>query len=105
MVLSFKTLAVPGKIAAAPIIKIPVPKKKEETIETAKYFLKITFKNTYKLAHPRLIIIFPRNAQISDPKLTEKDSPTNKPAKIAPSKYVIHIEAIARAQIIVLLII
>ena len=31
-------------IAATPIIKMPVPKKKDDAIETPKYFLKITFK-------------------------------------------------------------
>ena len=33
------------KIAAAPMIRIPVPKKKEDAMEIPKYFLKITFKN------------------------------------------------------------
>ena len=46
------------KIAAAPIIKIPVPKKKLDAIEIPKYLLNITFKNVYKLAQPKLIIIF-----------------------------------------------
>ena len=31
-------------IAAAPIIRMPVPKKKEEATEIPKYLLKITFK-------------------------------------------------------------
>jgi len=56
-------------IEAAPIIKIPVPKKKLEAIEIPKYLLKIIFNNVYKLAHPRLIIIFPNIAIIKDPAL------------------------------------
>ena len=79
------TLELP-RIAAAPIINIPVPKKNDDTIDIAKYFLKITFKKTYKLAQPRLIIILPRIAQMSDPTFTEKDSPTSKPASIVPTK-------------------
>ena len=98
----FKTLEFP-KIAAAPTINMPVPKKNEEAIEIAKYFLKIIFKNTYKLAQPTLIMIFPKIAQISEPTFTANDKPTNKPAKTAPNKYVIHIQAIAKAQIMVLL--
>ena len=73
-------------IAAAPIINIPVPKKNDETIEIQKCFLNMIFKNTYKLAQPKLIMIFPSNAQTSEPKLTEKDKPTNKPASMVPSK-------------------
>ena len=72
--------------AAAPIISIPVPKKKDEAIEIQKCFLKIMFKNTYRLAQPKLMMIFPRRAQISDPKLTEKDNPTKSPANIVPNK-------------------
>ena len=90
------------KIAAAPTIKIPVPKKNDDAIEMAKYFLKIIFKKTYKLAQPRLMIIFPSIAQIKEPKFTAKDNPTSNPAKIVPNKYVTHIQAIAKAQIIVL---
>ena len=93
------------RIAAAAIIRIPVPKKNEEIIEIQKCFLKIIFKNTYKLAQPKLIIIFPRMAQISEPKLTENESPTSAPASIVPIRYVIHIAAIANAHIIDLLII
>ena len=74
------------KIAAAPIIKMPVPKKNEETIEIQKCFLKIMFRNTYKLAQPKLIMIFPSNAQSREPKFTEKDNPTNNPAKIVPNR-------------------
>ena len=85
-------------IAAAPIIKIPVPKKKLEAIETPKYFLKITLRKVYKLAQPKLITIFPRSAQTSEPKLTLKEVLTKKPATIPPNKYVMHIQAIANAQ-------
>ena len=92
-------------IAAAPIIKIPVPKKNDEAIEIQKCFLNIIFKNTYKLAQPKLIIILPSKAHISDPTFTEKDNPTSSPDKIVPSKYVIHIHTTANAQEIVLLII
>ena len=48
--------------------------------------LNMTFRKTYKLAQPKLIIIFPSNAQIKEPKLTENDKPTNNPAKIVPIK-------------------
>ena len=92
-------------IAAAPIIKMPVPKKKDDAIEIQKCFLKIMFKKTYKLAQPKLISNFPSKAQIREPKFTEKDSPTSAPASIVPIKYVIHIEAIAKAQVRDLLII
>ena len=92
------------RIAAAPIIKIPVPKKNDERIEIQKFFLKIMFKKTYKLAQPKLIITLPSNAQIREPKFTENESPENKPAKIEPIKYVPHIQAIAKAQVSVLLI-
>jgi len=74
------------KIAPAPITSIPVPKKNDERIEIQKFFLKIIFKNTYKLAQPRLIIIFPRSAQISDPKFTLNDKLTSNPAKTVPNK-------------------
>jgi len=46
--------------AATPIIKIPVPKKKLDAIDTPKYLLKITFKNVYKLDHPNDITILER---------------------------------------------
>ena len=81
----FKTAELP-RTAAAPIIKMPVPKKNDEAIEIQKCFLKMIFKKTYKLAQPKLIIIFPRSAQTSDPKLTEKERPTNKPDKIVPRR-------------------
>ena len=92
-------------MAAAPIIRMPVPKKNDETIDIQKYFLKIIFKNTYRLAQPKLIIILPSSAHISDPKLTAKDNPTRAPARMVPSRYVMHIQAIANAQVIDLLII
>ena len=81
----FKTLELP-KIAAAPIIKIPVPKKKDDAIDTAKYFLKMIFKKTYKLAQPKLITILPKIAHISEPTLTAKDAPTKRPARTVPNK-------------------
>ena len=87
------------RIAAAPIIKIPVPKKNDEAIEIQKCFLKIMFKKTYKLAQPKLIISFPSKAQTREPKFTEKDSPVKAPAKIVPTKYVPHMQAIAKAQV------
>ena len=92
-------------IAPAPIIKIPVPKKNDDAIEIQKYFLKIIFKKTYKLAQPRPMISLPSKAQTSEPKFTEKDSPTRAPARIVPSKYVKHIHIIAKAQTEDLLII
>ena len=95
----FKMLALPGRIAAAPIIKMPVPKKNDEAIDAAKYFLKIMFKKTYKLAQPRLIITFPKSAQTSEPKLTENGNPTSKPASIVPIRYVPHMQAIENAQV------
>ena len=61
------------------------------------------FKKTYKLAQPKLINNFPSNAQIKEPNLTENDRPTKAPAKTVPIKYVIHIQAIANAQVIDLL--
>ena len=74
------------KIAPAPITSIPVPKKNDERIEIQKFFLKMIFKNTYKLAQPKLIISLPSKAQISEPKLTENDKPTKAPARIVPTK-------------------
>ena len=74
------------RIAAAPIIKIPVPKKNEEMIEIQKCFLKMMFRKTYKLAQPKLIASFPSKAQTREPKLTEKGSPTKSPASIVPSR-------------------
>ena len=71
-------------IAAAPIIRIPVPKKNDEIIETPKYLLKIMFKNVYKLAHPKLIIILPKTAQISEPTFTSNDVPESIPARTPP---------------------
>ena len=73
-------------IAAAPIIKIPVPKKNDDKIDIQKCFLKIMFKKTYKLAQPKLIKSFPKKAHKSDPTFTENDKPTNNPAKIVPTK-------------------
>ena len=55
------------RIAAAPIIKIPVPKKNDIIIEIQKCFLKIMLINTYKLAQPKLIMSFPKSAQTSEP--------------------------------------
>ena len=92
-------------IDPTPITKIPVPKKKDEAIEMPKYLRNITFKKVYKLAQPKLIINLPSKAEISEPKLTENDNPTNAPASIVPTKYVKHIQAIAKAQVIDLLII
>lgn len=93
----FKIVELP-RTAAAPIIKIPVPKKNDSIIEIQKCFLKIIFIKTYKLAQPRLIISFPSNAQISEPKLTLNESPTSIPARTVPKKYVPHIQTIANAQ-------
>ena len=62
------------RIAAAPIIKIPVPKKNDARIEIQKCFLKIMFKKTYKLAQPKLIITLPSKAQISEPKTSATSS-------------------------------
>ena len=57
-------------IAPAPIIKIPVPKKKDEAIEIPKYFLKIILRKVYRLAQPKLITIFPKTAIINEPMFT-----------------------------------
>ena len=57
-------------MAAAPIIRIPVPKKKEEAMEIPKYLLKIMLRKVYKLAHPKLITIFPKIAMIKEPTFT-----------------------------------
>lgn len=88
-------------IAPAPMIMIPVPKKNEDAIEIPKNFLKITFKNTYKLAQPRLIIIFPSIAQINDHALTAKLMPENSPARIVAKRYEMHMQAIENAPMIV----
>ena len=81
----FKMAELP-RMAAAPIINIPVPKKNDETIEIQKCFLKIIFKKTYRLAQPKLIKIFPSKAHNNEPKLTTKDKPTKAPAKIVPTR-------------------
>ena len=60
-------------IAPAPIINIPVQKKKLENIEIPKYLLKTIFKNVYKLAQPKLITILPKTAIIKEPILTLKE--------------------------------
>lgn len=88
-------------IAPAPIIKIPVPRKNDRAIEIPKYFLKIIFINTYKLAQPRLIISLPKIAQISEPAETLKDAPTKAPASTVPRRYVTHIHIIEKAPIAV----
>ena len=93
------------RIAPAPIITIPVPKKNDDMIEIQKCFLKIIFKKTNKLAQPKLRMILPRIAHTSEPKFTANESPTNSPARIVPRRYVMHIHAIANAQVRVLLII
>ena len=72
------------RIAAAPTINIPVPKKNDEAIEIAKYFLNMIFKKTNKLAQPKLIIILPKIAKMREPKFTLNDAPTNAPATIVP---------------------
>ena len=72
------------RTAAAPMIRIPVPKKKEDTTEIPKYLLKITFRKAYRLAQPRLMIIFPRMAQIREPALTSKDALVKMPAAMPP---------------------
>ena len=92
-------------IAATPIIKIPVPKKKDDAIEMPKYFLKITFKKVYNAAQPKLIIILPRTAKIKDVTFVSNEILLNNPDAIVPIKYVKHIHAIAKAHVIVLLII
>ena len=74
------------KIAAAPIINMPVPKKKLEAIEIPKYFLKIIFKKVYKLAHPTLIIIFDIIAIINEETFTSKDAWIKIPEAIVPIK-------------------
>ena len=95
-----KTLSIGEEptIAAAPIIKIPVPKKKQDSIDIPKYLLKITFKKVYRLAQPKLIMIFPNKAAKSEPKFTLKSVPVSPPAIIAPKRYETHIAAIAKAQ-------
>ena len=87
--------------AATPMIMIPVPKKKDDAIEIPKNLRNIMFKNVYRLAHPRLIIIFPTIAQIKEPILHEKEVPLRIPANTAPVRYVMHIQAIENAPTIV----
>lgn len=72
------------KIAAAPMMKIPVPKKNEDAMETAKYLLKMIFRKVYRLAQPRLISILPRTAHKSEPTFTAKEIPVSRPAAAAP---------------------
>ena len=88
-------------MAATPMIKIPVPKKNEEAIEIPKYLRKITFKNVYRLAQPRLMIILLTIAIIKAPTFAEKDMPTKRPDATVPSRYVRHIQAMANAQVMV----
>ena len=82
------------------IIKIPVPKKNDEAIDTPKNLLKITFKKVYKLAHPKLIIILLIIAIIKEPTFTSKEAWTNNPATTVPIRYVMHMQAIEKAPII-----
>ena len=85
-------------IEPTPITKIPVPKKKDDAMDTPKYLRKITLRKVYKLAQPRDIIILPRIAQSKLPTLTSKDVRVSSPATIAPNKYVTHMHAIANVQ-------
>lgn len=73
-------------IAPAPMINIPVPKKKQLAIEIPKNLLKIIFKKVYKLAQPRLIIIFDNIAKINEGILTSNDACKNIPEAIVPIK-------------------
>ena len=57
-------------IAAAPMIRIPVPKKKEEAIEIPKYLLKITLRKVKRLAQPSERIILPNIATSREPIFT-----------------------------------
>ena len=52
------------------ILEMIEAKKKDDAIEIQKCFLKIIFKNTYKLAQPKLITNFPSNAHNKEPTLT-----------------------------------
>ena len=71
-------------MAPMPMIRMPVPKKKDDAMETPKYLRKMTFRKVYRLAQPRLIIIFERIARIREPILTSKEAPTSRPATTLP---------------------
>lgn len=82
---------------AAPIIRIPVPKKKEEAMEIPKYLLKMVFRKVYKLAQPRLMTILLKTASTNEPIVISKEAPVSSPADTAPIRYVMHIQAMENA--------
>ena len=69
---TFKIALLPT-IAAAPIIKMPVPKKKHAAMDTPKYFLNMIFKKVYSDDQPKLITIFPKRAKMRERGLTSND--------------------------------
>ena len=81
----FKIAEFPS-MAAPPIIKIPVPKKKQDAIDIPKYFLKITLRKVNRLAHPKLITIFPNTATSKEPIFTLVSYPAIKPPMVPPTK-------------------
>ena len=87
------------KIAATPIIRIPVPKKKLDAMEMPKYLLKMIFRKVYRLAHPKLIIILLRIANTKETAFTSIERIVKNPAATEPKRYVIHIHAIANAHV------
>ena len=73
-------------IAAAPMMRIPVPKKKDEAMEMPKYFLKMILRKVYRLAQPRLMTILPKIALTSDQTLTANDVCVSAPAITPPNR-------------------
>ena len=71
-------------------------------MEMPKYFRKMMLRNVYRLAQPRLMMILPSSAHTSAPAFTSKEMPVSKPAATAPSRYVMHIQAMAKAHTSVL---
>lgn len=72
--------------ATAPIIRMPVPKKKDEAMGMPKYLLKMVLRKVYRLAHPRLMTILLKTAMTSEPALPSKEAPVSSPAATAPTR-------------------
>lgn len=62
-----------------------------------KYLLKILSIKIYRLAHPRLITIFPKTIIINEPAFTLKDIPVNSLGDTVSSIHALHIQDIENA--------
>lgn len=69
---------------AAPMTGIPVPRIKHKAIEIPNFLLKIMLIKVYKLAHPKLIIILPKMAKISETASMVNGRPIKAPASTPP---------------------